>query len=726
MPKLTIPHFFHHSNTSTQPSPWLLQLLTQHQVSSWNSWRSSRAALSIGAPMAIGFVTDQLSICMWLAMASMLQITGERDGSYRYSFYKIILSAAFASLGLLLGYLSNLPWGWVVLIMALIGFCSALLSSINALLSVGTLQMLIMGTVAIGNPALTNYGQAAGFILLGSAWYAALLGIEAMFRRHHPTHQTIATVLTACQQLAQASTEAPRAVVEQREHDFTSAQENLYAFMFQTRSHAQGRNPESERLSALLQRFEALFSALLSTHNPNELRAASDYLALLSEHYHNYHTFKTKTATDKALPALSLPTVLTQNNVLSFALSKLTTALLPNFQGATEEASPSTTATSSYSLQSKETSAPTKSSNHSWLSRFRVARSQLSIAPEVLRNAYALMLCCALGFSLHWFDNGSHWYWAPLTIFLVMKPDLGSIFSRTILRCVGTSLGVLVGALALHYVPFNGFYIVVMVFFAACLPWAIQHSYIMMNIFLTPIILMLIESVSPHQSGLHPNFAFLRFENTLIGGAIVLVFGYLIWPKTHREQLSRSFSQLRHSLSRYLLSSVNLGVALRDKNQTTNATAPSLSPRREVYRQLNSLRATLQRQLIDPPPARNEALAWYPLISSASRVADAITVYTSQATQPLTTDEQSQLQQLANWLDHGQIQATELSSTQSSQSLGTVPTALGDLPNEAPSQPADSAAQTLINQLISELQHAHGLSAASQVPSAHIKPSQKA
>src|SRR5699024_5102906 len=97
-------------------------------------------------------------------------------------------------------------------------------------------------------------------------------------------------------------------------------------------------------------------------------------------------TFKTKAATDKALPALRLPTVLTQNNVLSFALSKLTTALLPNFQGATEEASPSTTATSSCSPQSKETSAPTNSSNHSWLSRFRVARSQLSIAPEVLRS----------------------------------------------------------------------------------------------------------------------------------------------------------------------------------------------------------------------------------------------------------------------------------------------------------------------------------------------------
>src|SRR5699024_11511834 len=58
----------------------------------------------------------------------------------------------------------------------------------------------------------------------------------------------------------------------------------------------------------------------------------------------------------------------------------------PTRRSSDLEASPSTTATSSCSPQSKETSAPTNSSNHSWLSRFRVARSQLSIAPEVLRS----------------------------------------------------------------------------------------------------------------------------------------------------------------------------------------------------------------------------------------------------------------------------------------------------------------------------------------------------
>lgn len=47
----------------------------------------------------------------------------------------------------------------------------------------------------------------------------------------------------------------------------------------------------------------------------------------------------------------------------------------------------------------------------------------------------------------------SHWFWVPLTVCLVMKPDFGSVFDRAILRVVGTVIGVAIATGVILLVP---------------------------------------------------------------------------------------------------------------------------------------------------------------------------------------------------------------------------------------------------------------------------------
>ena len=67
-------------------------------------------------------------------------------------------------------------------------------------------------------------------------------------------------------------------------------------------------------------------------------------------------------------------------------------------------------------------------------------------------------------------------YWVVLTVAIVLKPDLGSVFTRAVHRGVGTLLGVLIGSLLLTVVPRDAWVLVPMALAAGALPWARRPS----------------------------------------------------------------------------------------------------------------------------------------------------------------------------------------------------------------------------------------------------------
>src|SRR3712207_117127 len=123
---------------------------------------------------------------------------------------------------------------------------------------------------------------------------------------------------------------------------------------------------------------------------------------------------------------------------------------------------------------------------------------------------------------------------------MIRRPPRSTLFPYTTLfrsavqRGAGTLLGVLLGSLLLAVLPGDAWVLVAMAAAAALLPWARGANFGLFSVFQTPVIILLLDVALPGGPGL----VGARLLDTLIGCAIVLVFGYLLWPQRSEEHTS--------------------------------------------------------------------------------------------------------------------------------------------------------------------------------------------
>jgi uncharacterized membrane protein YccC len=200
-------------------------------------------------------------------------------------------------------------------------------------------------------------------------------------------------------------------------------------------------------------------------------------------------------------------------------------------------------------------------------------------------------------------------YWVVLTVAIVLKPDFGSVFTRAVQRGVGTLLGVLLGSALLAVLPRNGWVVVALAGAAAVLPWARDTNFGLFSVFQTPLIILMLDLALPGGAEL----VGARLLDTLVGCAIVLVFGYLLWPQTWRAPLDQSLRDAAVALDEFVDAAF------------TGPQAERRRARRRNYRALTELQTQLQRRLAEPPPISTRAAAWWPVIVQLERTSDAVT-----------------------------------------------------------------------------------------------------
>jgi uncharacterized membrane protein YccC len=115
-------------------------------------------------------------------------------------------------------------------------------------------------------------------------------------------------------------------------------------------------------------------------------------------------------------------------------------------------------------------------------------------------------------------------------------------------RGAGTLLGVLLGSALLALFPRSPWLLLAMGFFAGVLPWARGANFGLFSVFQTPLIILLLDLTLPGNSGI----VAARLIDTLIGCAIVLVFGYLLWPQTWRAPLDEALRDAALSLDAFV------------------------------------------------------------------------------------------------------------------------------------------------------------------------------
>jgi uncharacterized membrane protein YccC len=571
---------------SLRAPAWLEELVRTTRPSI--PWRDVvRYAVTIPAPLAVAVAVEGgvqpgpvLSAGVFATMGSLAATLAPQPAPLRDRLRRTAAATGFGVLGLLVGqYATGGGWAPVVLI-ALISAAAALISQVNATLSLGSLQLLIFTALASGLVTPLSSVTSVAFFLTGACWATLTTLLQTRTEVLDPDATAVATVFTSIAELltADGTGEGERA-----RRELTNALNAAYDRVIRSRSHTAGRVRELSELAGVLNSAAPLVEGAVAAARSGVPADPQDLAAV--------HALATALQSGGELLPERPPALETGSPARRAVRHGV--RLVWNVVGDPEE----------------RAGAAVPRPVRDIRSRLRDLADRTLSSPDSRAFAVRLALCMSIAEIARQNLPTQRPYWVLLTVAIILKPDFGSVFGRAVQRGAGTLLGVLLGSALLAFFPRGPWLLVAMAVFAAVLPWARTANFGLFAVFQTPMIILLLDLALPSDPGL----VLERLTDTLIGCAIVLVFGYLLWPQTWRAPLDQALQDTAQTLDAFVEAAF------------TGSPAERRRARRRNYRALTELQTQLQRRLAEPPPISTRAAAWWPVIVQLERTSDAVT-----------------------------------------------------------------------------------------------------
>ncbi|TQN43638.1 putative membrane protein YccC [Blastococcus colisei] len=551
-------------------------------------WRDVvRFAVSVPAPLAVAVAVEggvaagpTLAAGVFATMGSLAGSLAPQSGPLRDRLRRTAAAIGFGAVGLLVGQYA-IGGGWEpVVVIAAISAVAALISSVNAALSLGSLQLLVYTALSSGLITQLSLPAEVGFFFCGAAWATSTTLVQARTEALDPDRESVAAVFRSIADLLDASgTERS----DEIRRGLTASLNAAYDRVIRSRSHSAGRIRELSELAGVLNAAAPLVEGAVAAArtgvpaDPQDVTAVRALAAALEGN--------AELTVERPPPLEDAPP---GRRAVRHGIR-----LVWNVVGDPEERA---------GAAAERAVVPLRT-------RLRELSDRTLASPESRGFAVRLALCMTVAEVARQYLPIERPYWVLLTVAIVLKPDFGSVFTRAIQRGAGTLLGVLIGSALLAVLPRNAWVLVAMAGFAALLPWARNANFGLFSVFQTPVIILLLELALPGGPGL----VGARLTDTLIGCAIVLVFGYLLWPQTWRAPLDEALRAAALALDAFVEAAF------------TGSPADRRRARRRNYRALTELQTQLQRRLAEPPPISNRAAAWWPVIVQLERTSDAVT-----------------------------------------------------------------------------------------------------
>ncbi|HEX3461556.1 MAG TPA: FUSC family protein, partial [Acidimicrobiales bacterium] len=242
---------------------------------------------------------------------------------------------------------------------------------------------------------------------------------------------------------------------------------------------------------------------------------------------------------------------------------------------------------------------------------YRILVSNLTLESAVLRHALRVGGACAVGEALVLAVHLTKGYWVLITIAVVLRPYAAITLQRTVLRLAGTMLGAALAAAILIAVD-QSVGLILIVFVLTFLTFSlISLNYGLGVVFLTPLIIVLISIGQPGDWGVAGH----RILNTLIGGGLALLGGYLLWPKVDRRQL---VDELAAALEADRL---HLGAVLARAAHPSDASDPAAVrvAHEKAALAVANAQTAFQRLLGEPARSRRQSEALWSVTDAARR-----------------------------------------------------------------------------------------------------------
>ncbi|MFB7913578.1 FUSC family protein [Streptomyces sp. NPDC056061] len=584
------------------PPPWLLSGLRPQPSTPIARAAVVRASIALAAPLAVGFALDRPVFGALVSMGALSGVIGDTADAYRMRVLNIAVPQLFGALGIMLGTLVY-GTGWTaVAALTLVGLVSGMMSTIGAIASVSGLLLLLNAVVGAGLPMPEPWWVAPLLLTVGGLFVLALTLLAWPWRGKLPERVAVAhTYLAVADMLEAAGTDA----YEERRQAVTQSLNTSYDLILARRARYHGRSNAMVRLLAQLNVVIPLVEAAPAVHVrrcvlPDAVPAAVRDLAAAVE--------ESRTGDPAlALPAPDLPATRAVDAALRHAAAVVHKADPDPYNVDDRLGRPA-----ALGVRVRRTTRAMLFSGASW------------------RYGLRLALCIGLAQALTSLIPVPRSYWVALTVTFVLKPDFGSVFSRAVLRSVGTAAGLVIAAPVLAEVPIGWWDVPVMVVLAALIPALTAKGYAFQTAAITPVILLLSDLLN--HEGVH--LVLPRFLDSLIGCAIVLVAGYLLWPESWHVRVGHRLADAVADIADYVACAFERGgTSGPDGLAATDGTAVGgestaaerVRARRRIYRDLSVVRSEFQRALTEPPPVGTRAAAWWPLVVAVERIVDAAT-----------------------------------------------------------------------------------------------------
>ncbi|MGY1695377.1 MULTISPECIES: FUSC family protein [unclassified Geodermatophilus] len=548
-------------------------------------WRDvARFAVTLPAPLAVALAVggeSALGAGVFATTGALAATLAPQGGPLRDRLRRTAAAVGLGAVGLVAGQFAAGGGVVPVVVVAVLAAAAALISAISSALSLGALQLLIYTALASGlQTPLPAVAELAWFAA-GAAWATLTVLVQAATEPSDPDRTAVAAVFT---RIAGLLTAVGTDATETARRDLTAALNAAYDRVIRSRSISSGRNRELSELAGVLNAAAPLVEAAVASARTAVPADPHDVTAV--------HALAAAVTGSRELPA-ERPAALADGPAPRRAVRhgvRLAWAVVGDAEERAEAAV-----------------APPRPSPRQ---RLRELADRTLGSPDTRDFAVRLVLCMTIAEIARQLLPIERPYWVLLTVAIVLKPDFGSVFTRAVQRGVGTLIGVLIGSLLLSFLPRNGWVVVAMAVAAALLPWARGANFGLFSVFQTPVIILLLDLAVPGG----PDLVAARLLDTLIGCAIVLVAGYLLWPQTWRAPLDEAMGATVVALDGFV------GAAFGGGDPADRRRA-----RRRTYRATTELTTQLQRRLAEPPPISTRAAAWWPVIVQFERTADAVT-----------------------------------------------------------------------------------------------------
>ncbi|MEV7324158.1 FUSC family protein [Streptomyces sp. NPDC093970] len=568
------------------PPDWLVRNLRPQQAAPLNRPALARAALGMAAPLAIGLAAGQPSYGALASMGALSAVIGDTADAYRMRILNIAVPQLFGAAGVTAGALVY-GQGWLtVAVITAIALVSGMISTIGAVSSVSGLLLLLNSVIGAGLPLPGAWWLTPVLMTAGGLTVLLVALLAWPLRSGVPERSAVAaTYRTVADQLTAIGT-ADAEEYDRARHTVTQSLNQSYDLILARRARYRGRSQDLTRLLAQLNAITPVVEAapaarLAGKPLPPEIPAAVQRIA-------------DAVGTGRTGPiALDLPEPGGETGrAVDHALRHL----------AEVAGSPDVDPRGIDDRLGRPAAL-----------RIRTARAARGVALSAnsWRYGIRLALCIGIAQALVSLVPVPRSYWVALTITFVLKPDFGSVFSRALLRALGTVVGLVVAATVLALVPRGWSDVPVMMVLAPLIPALTPRGYGFQTAAVTPVILLLSDNLNHMGTGLLAP----RLLDSLLGCAIALIAGYLLWPESWHTRVGDRLADAVADTAAY----VDLAFA------EGADPAARARMRRRLYRDLSTVRTEFQRALSEPPPTGRRAAAWWPLVVAVERIVDATT-----------------------------------------------------------------------------------------------------